>query len=107
MSELIFPLWMYNPDGRSFWCPSEEFLNSLKDSDRWESEPFSGPRKKLLDRYQHSCSKSEKLETKVAQLELEITHLKQELVEYQIQEASKKEPFQSSFAKKIASAKKG
>ena len=40
-----FPKHLYHPDGRTFWCPSEEFHESLLDGPEWSDQPFTGPRK--------------------------------------------------------------
>jgi hypothetical protein len=40
-----FPRWMYHPDGRTFICPSQEFMDTFKDKHEWEDAPFTGPRK--------------------------------------------------------------
>ena len=61
-----FPRWFYHPKGLAFICPSEEFLNSLKDKDEWEDAPFTGPRAIV----KHKCEACFKAAQEIVKLKL-------------------------------------
>ncbi len=44
-----FPIKLYHPDGNSFICPTKEFYDSLQNKDEWDTLPFTGPRKIIID----------------------------------------------------------
>ena len=61
----IYPKWKYHKIKGSFYCPSEEFFNSLEDNDEYEDLPFTGPRAESKETYCASCKKN-KLEVLTA-----------------------------------------
>jgi hypothetical protein len=88
-----FPCFLHRSDGESFLCPNQEFLDSLRDKERWTTEPYTGPRAVLLDQNRaKECKKCALLKEEIIKLKLRINELEQET------EAPKE--YESSFAKK-------
>jgi len=88
-----FPHYLYRSSGDNFLCPSQEFLDSLKDRAEWHEEPFNGDRTALLDVNRKGCRKCEAYREEITLLRLKINELQLN------------QPFESSFKKKIKAIK--
>jgi len=75
MSE--YPRFKYHPTKEPFICPSEAFLESLKDKDEYEDEPFTGPRAvKPPVKQKEQCKDCLVAEFKITDLKLEVERLR-------------------------------
>jgi hypothetical protein len=86
-----YPRWMYHPDGRTFICPSAEFMASLTDKHEWEDAPFTGPRRPVPPKCPGCAALQRELAKAKADL-VDLTKAQLELVNSAISEEPKKHP---------------
>lgn len=60
-------------------CPSQEFWDSLVEKAEWVTEPFTGPRTRLLDVNRKGCRRCEAYGEEVIVLKLKINELEQKV----------------------------
>lgn len=76
-----FPCWVYHRTKPEFICPSQEFLDTLKDAKEYEFEPFTGPRKYIKP----DCLKCEALKAERTELKKQVEKLSDTIMEQKME----------------------
>ena len=71
-----FPKRLYHPDGHSFVCPDQEFLDTLDNGKDFEELPFTGPRVPDKSPKTGPCKACTAYKLQIVELELELEGLR-------------------------------